>query len=232
MSTGSGIIYTHSAHTTHHEHTPNTTTHLYRQVQILHYINWLITSPLLLTAMAFLSGLPGAYLLPAVASDMGMFVAGIFGTFAVSDSSSSFHPPGGEGGGSGAGVRWVWLAISSMSYLITIYMLGMHGQRAANASKPDEGRRFYGGVAGTFLVVKAGFLVYVLPPSPVSFSLGLSFRPGGRVRGGMQLIYWDEKSSSSRRTGAKNEHRCRNDPLCDPRYLHSGNPGILDIDCC
>lgn len=145
MATGDGITWKHEAWHEPHKHVPDTSEHHFRQVFWMRYLNWFLTNPLTLINLTLLSGLPGAHLLVAVATDFTMLWTGILGTYS-----------------SVLAVRWIWFVISCVGYLITVYQIGVHGSRAAT-SKDSNRRRFYGPLAGTALLVKALYPMYILP---------------------------------------------------------------------
>ncbi|BDD60354.1 hypothetical protein MPDQ_000444 [Monascus purpureus] len=136
LSTGEGITWKHETVKHSHKHGIDTHQYYFRQVFWLRYINWLLTSPLFLTCLAFLSGLPGAQLLVAIAADCVMFSAGILGTFAR-DSAA----------------RWVWFAISCLGYLVVIHQVGFNGSRSAS-NKDAQTKRFCTSITGITLLVK------------------------------------------------------------------------------
>lgn len=146
MATGEGYVYKHAEIIQPHKHVPDVALHIYRQVPIARYVNWVLTSPLLLVNMALLSGLPGAHLLPAVAADLGMFATGLLGTFADRPAS-----------------RWVWFSLSCAAYLGAVYQIGMHGQRAAGNKDPQT-RRFFGSFVAVTLMAKALYPMYAGAP--------------------------------------------------------------------
>lgn len=158
------MVYKHAEMIQTHKHVPDVAQHIYRQVPIARYVNWMLTSPLLLVNMALLSGLPGARLLPAIAADLLMFVTGLLGTFADRPAS-----------------RWVWFSLSCVAYLAMVYQIGMHGQRSAGNKDPQT-RRFFGSLVAVTLLVKALYPMYV-PASPACYTMidaNASQHSGGR----------------------------------------------------
>lgn len=170
MSTGEGNVYSHTHLIRQHEHVPNIEQDFYRQIQVLRYVNWMITSPIFLINLALLSGLPGAHLLVAVAANIFMFATGLLGTFASHGAK-----------------RWVWFALSCISYLVMVYQTGVKGQKAA-ANRDAQTRRFFGSLAMVGLLVMALYLVYVLNfpafGKMVADSTGLSPRDRWRCERG------------------------------------------------
>lgn len=155
MATGTANVEKHSTLVQTHQHVPDITHHYTRQIQALRYVNWILTSPLLFTNMALLSGLPGGNLLPAISADLITFAAGLLGTFATRPT-----------------MTWVWYSGACAAYLVTAYQLAIHGNRAAG-HKDAQTRRFYGALVIVLLLAKGIYLVYVpFPIVPSRFFLG------------------------------------------------------------
>lgn len=152
LATGQGVTYKHEAVPQIHKHVPDTIDHYFRQILWLRYVNWFITYPLALVGLSLLSGLPGAYLVIAIAADFVFLSAGVFATFT-----------------SHSAVRWLWFVIACVGYLTTIYQLGVNGSRAAN-DKEVQRKRFFGGIMGATLLVRVLYPMYVLPIVFVPFS--------------------------------------------------------------
>ncbi|KAJ5698079.1 Rhodopsin archaeal/bacterial/fungal [Penicillium macrosclerotiorum] len=146
LATGQGITWKHIYVINHHKHVPNTTDEFFRQVLWLRYVNWALTTPLILINFALVSGLPGANMLVAIAANLAMLAAGLLGSFAG-------HTP----------QRWVWLTLSCISYLVMLHHGGFHAQRAVQ-NKDDPTRRFFTSLSGSFFAVFALF--------PISLAAG------------------------------------------------------------
>lgn len=136
------MAYKHAEHIHQHKHVPDVAQDIYRQVPVARYVNWMLTSPLLLINMALLSGLPGAHLLSAIAADLVMFMAGLLATFAFQSAS-----------------RWVWYTLSCIAYLSAVYQIGIHGQQAAGNKDPQT-RRFFGSLVAVALLAQALYPMY------------------------------------------------------------------------
>ncbi|KAJ5876353.1 Opsin [Penicillium soppii] len=139
LSTGQGITTKHVRIEEYHKHVPNTHTDYSRQILWLRYLNWALTTPLVFINFALISGLPGAHLLIAIVANLFMLATGLLGSFA------------GHGR-----ERWVWLAISCISYLVVAQHIGFNAMRAAS-SKDAQTKKFFGSVAGSALVALALF---------------------------------------------------------------------------
>ncbi|KAJ5128254.1 hypothetical protein N7448_001971 [Penicillium atrosanguineum] len=146
LATGQGIAFKEEAITHHNKHVPNTHTTTLRQVLWLRYVNWALSTPLLFTNFALISGLPGANLLAAIAANYVMLAAGLLGTFAGHTKA-----------------RWAWLTLSCIGYLVVLNHAGFQAQRAAQR-KDAPFRRFFGAFSGTSLVIFALF--------PISLAAG------------------------------------------------------------
>lgn len=134
------------------KHVPNTEDGVFRAVLWLRFVNWALTTPLLLTNFALISGLPGANLLAAISANWVMLATAAFGSFAGHTS-----------------VRWAWLTLSCIAFLTMLHHAGFHAQRAAQ-NKDALMRRFFGAYSGTAFFALALFPMYVspLPPQPRS----------------------------------------------------------------
>ncbi|KAJ5895652.1 hypothetical protein N7495_007343 [Penicillium taxi] len=140
LSTGQGIGFNHAHIINHGTHgIPNTHQDVFRQVLWLRYVNWALSTPLLLTIFALASGLPGANLLAAIAANWVMLATGLLGSFAGHTR-----------------VRWVWLTLSCISYLVTLNHAGFHAQKAAQ-KQDGPTRKFFGAFSGSAFIALALF---------------------------------------------------------------------------
>lgn len=120
----------------------------------LRYVNWALTTPLLLVNLSLLSGLPGANLVAAIAANLVMLATGLLGSFAGQTRQ-----------------RWAWLTLSCISYLVVIHHAGFHAANAVR-NKDAPTRRFFGSFAAVGLVVYALFPMYVVPSLSFFDNLG------------------------------------------------------------
>lgn len=82
MATGDGDSFTHIVLRESHKHgLPDTTVDVYRQVFFARYIDWSLTTPLLLLDLAFLAGVNGADILVAIVADVIMILTGLFAAY-------------------------------------------------------------------------------------------------------------------------------------------------------
>lgn len=135
MATGHGTslhrIILHEEHDT----VPDTKHVIYRQVFYARYIDWLITTPLLLLDLTVLAGLSGAHIFIVIVADLIMVVTGLFASYARVSSQ-----------------KWGWFAIGIIGYLVVIWHLVVNGRTAA-VRRSSTVANFYTSIAGFFLVV-------------------------------------------------------------------------------
>jgi bacteriorhodopsin len=82
MATGDGNSYAQSTIRENHKHDiPDTFKHVFRQVFYARYIDWSITTPLLLLDLAFLAGLNGANIVVVLVTDVIMILTGLFAAY-------------------------------------------------------------------------------------------------------------------------------------------------------
>jgi bacteriorhodopsin len=154
MATGMGTSYHHIKVREQHNHVPDTTKDVYRQVYWARYIDWSLTTPLLLLDLSLLAGLNGAHILMAVAADIIMILTGLFAAFG-SDSNGS---------------KWGWYvanrcsmsskpannasryAIACIAYLVILWHLIVHGRHEAS-TKGSKVAGFYSSIAGFTILV-------------------------------------------------------------------------------
>jgi len=146
MATGDGICY-HKiiVNEKHHKNIPATREIIYREVYWARYVDYFITTPLLLLDLALLSGLSGANTLVAIAADVIMVLTGLFATF-----------------GKGDGQKWGWYTIACIAYLTIVYQFAYNGLAAA-AGKDSKTKAFYSTLGGFTLLVWTIYPMFVVP---------------------------------------------------------------------
>jgi len=136
MATGHGV----SVHTItirhQHDHAPDTFTTIKRQVFWARYVDWTLTTPLLLLDLSLLAGLNGAHILMAVVADVIMILTGLFAAFGTENTPQ----------------KWGWYTIACIAYLVVIWHLAVNGRAQARA-KSQKVASFFGAIAGFTLVI-------------------------------------------------------------------------------
>jgi len=136
MATGDGTNYNKQVETVSHKHgLPDTEEITYRQVYWARYVDWSVTTPLLLLDLALLAGLNGASILVAVVADIIMILTGLFGAYGKND-----------------GQKWGWYIWACIAYLVIVYQIAVGG-RATAANKDSKTKAFFGAIAGFTFVL-------------------------------------------------------------------------------
>lgn len=136
MATGHAVSYHHVEVRETHKHVPDTTHDIYRQVYWARYVDWAITTPLLLLDLALLAGMNGGSILIAVAADLIMVLTGLFAAY----------------GSEGTPQKWGWYAIACIAYLVVIWQLVLYGRGSA-AAKGGKVANFFAAIGGFTLII-------------------------------------------------------------------------------
>jgi len=134
MATGDGNSYAETIIREVHKHTPDTVEYVYRQIFWARYIDWALTTPLLLLDLAFLAGMSGANILVTVVADVLMVLLGLFAAF-----------------GATSGQKWGYFAMACAAYLVVIYQLVVPGRHAVLAKDSSTTKLFAG--IGSFTLI-------------------------------------------------------------------------------
>ncbi|KAK8214331.1 putative opsin protein [Phyllosticta capitalensis] len=135
MATGHGVAYHHVQVRESHSHVPDTYADVYREVYWARYVDWSLTTPLLLLDLCLLAGIDGGHTIIAIAADLIMILTGLFAAF----------------GTEGTPQKWGWYAIACIAYLVLVWHLAVHGNRFASA-KGSKVSKFFGAIA-TFTLI-------------------------------------------------------------------------------
>lgn len=135
MATGDGNSYTRIVIKEAHKHVPDTYLHVFRQVFWARYIDWSVTTPLLLLDLAFLAGMDGASIIVAIVADVIMVLTGLFAAFGHSD-----------------GQKWGYYAIACIAYLVIVWQLVISGRRAVSA-KDSKTAKLFGAIGAYTLIL-------------------------------------------------------------------------------
>jgi len=136
MAVGDGISYSSYISTEKHKHVPDVDTEVFRQIYWARYVDWSVTTPLLLLDLALLAGLSGANILVAIVADIIMILTGLFGAFGQSNESA----------------KWGWYAFGCIAYIVVVYQLAIGGRETV-AKKDSKTKAFYGSIAGFTLIL-------------------------------------------------------------------------------
>ncbi|KAL0262470.1 Small subunit processome complex component [Diplodia seriata] len=135
MASGHGVSEHHTTVRESHKHVPDTYHDVYRQVYWARYVDWALTTPLLLLDLCLLAGVDGAHTLMAIIADEIMILTGLFAAF----------------GNEGTPQKWGWYAIACIAYLVVIWHLALHG-RAKALARGDSVKKLFGSL-GLFTLI-------------------------------------------------------------------------------
>lgn len=144
MAVGDGVYDNEITIKESQKHVPDTFQTIYREVYWARYVDWSITTPLLLLDLALLAGLSGANITVAVVSDVIMILSGLFA--ALTDDVNA---------------KWGYYAIAIIAYLVVVYQLAINGRHIAS-TKDSKTATFFAAIGGFTLILWTLYPMYVL----------------------------------------------------------------------
>ena len=137
MASGTGVTLKHIAIVEKHaQHIPDTVQDVFREVYYARYIDWTLTTPLLLLDLCLLAGLSGGVIIMTMIADIIMIVTGLFAAFGAEDTPQ----------------KWGWYAIACFAYLVVVWHLVIHG-RAMAMGKGGKVGNFFAAIGGFTLII-------------------------------------------------------------------------------
>lgn len=136
MATGHGVSLNKITIRHQNDHVPDTYETVYRQVFYARYIDWAITTPLLLLDLGLLAGMSGAHIFMAIVADLIMVLTGLFAAF----------------GSEGTPQKWGWYTIACIAYIFVVWHLVLNGGANARA-KGEKLRSFFVAIGAYTLVL-------------------------------------------------------------------------------
>jgi bacteriorhodopsin len=135
MATGQGRRMSCTRTTDSHHEVPDTHHIVCRSVYWARYVDWALTTPLLVADLALLAGLPGANTLMAIAGTEVMVWSGLFAAY-----------------GYGTAQKWGWFTIGCVGFLAVVWHVGLQGGMAVKA-RGGQSTRLFSGLGGLTLVL-------------------------------------------------------------------------------
>jgi len=135
MATGDGNSFTHIVVKTVNKHTPDTFEDIFRQIFWARYIDWSVTTPLLLLDLSFLAGLSGADIMVAIVADVIMVLTGLFAAFGHTEIQ-----------------KWGYYIMGCIAYLVIVWQLAVGGRRTVK-SKNATTAKFFAAIGGFTLIL-------------------------------------------------------------------------------
>ncbi|CAG9942978.1 unnamed protein product [Clonostachys rosea f. rosea IK726] len=138
MASGSASALNCHTVTEHHHKVPNTHHDVCRQVFWSRYVDWAITTPLLLIELGLLAGLDGAHIAMAVFADLVMVFSGLFSALGEKHTAQT----------------WGWFTIAVIAYIFVIWHIAVEGALVAKA-RGERLAKLFGSLAGFILILWA-----------------------------------------------------------------------------
>lgn len=145
MAVGDGVYLNEISVKEAQKHVPDTEHIIFREVYWARYVDWSLTTPLLLLDLALLAGLNGASILVAVVTDVIMIMCGLFAAL-TNDQSS----------------KWGYYAIACIAYITVVYQLAINGRSVVQA-KDSKTATFFAAIGGFTLILWTVYPMYVIP---------------------------------------------------------------------
>ncbi|PSK34265.1 Opsin-1-like protein [Elsinoe australis] len=146
MAVGDGITLHKTVLHTKSEVGPDVPEVIYREVYWARYVDWSVTTPLLLLDLALLAGLSGGNIFIAIVADIIMVLTGLFAAFGNEESAA----------------KWGWYAIACIAYLVVVWQLAINGRATAFGK---------GGKVGNFFAAIAGFTFVIWTVYPIVWGI-------------------------------------------------------------
>jgi len=135
MATGGGKRMSCTRVTDSHDEVPDTHHVVCREIYWARYVDWVLTTPLLLVDLALLAGIDGAHTFMAVAANVVMVLSGLFAAYARAHTA-----------------KWGWFAIGTVAYLVVLWHIGLHGFRLVKTKGAKAKRLFTSLAIYTFVL--------------------------------------------------------------------------------
>lgn len=135
MATGDGNSFSRNVKYEHPKGMDPIKHETYRQVFWARYVDWAITTPLLLLDLAFLAGMNGANMLVTIVADVLMVLTGLFAAF-----------------GRNKGQKWGYYFMGIAAFLVVIYQLVVPGRKSVLA-RDSKTSKFYTSIAAFTLII-------------------------------------------------------------------------------
>ncbi|KAI5458278.1 hypothetical protein BGZ63DRAFT_407563 [Mariannaea sp. PMI_226] len=142
MASGDASSFSCTTHWDHHKHVPDTSHDVCRQVYWARYIEWTLTSSIILFELFLIAGTSGAHTLMGISANIIMFLSGWFSAFGRLHTAQ----------------KWGWYAISVISYIFVVWHVALNGGLAAR-QRENTVHKLFGAGSGFALILWAVYLV-------------------------------------------------------------------------
>jgi len=104
-----------------------------REVYWARYVDWSLTTPLLLLDLCLLAGLSGGHIIITIVADVIMIMTGLFAAFSEEKLSHQKETTSS---------KWAWYAMANVAFLVVIWQLAVNGRATAYAKSAKVGNFF------------------------------------------------------------------------------------------
>ncbi|KAM0198132.1 hypothetical protein ACHAQI_012393 [Fusarium lateritium] len=124
-----------------HKHIPDTHHDVCRQVFWARYVDWALTTPILVLELCLLAGVDGAHTIMAIVANVIFVLAGAFSAVGHANTAQ----------------KWGWYAISLVAFVFTVWHVAVPGSRTSRA-RGSTIARLFGSVSVAALIL---WIVYI-----------------------------------------------------------------------
>jgi bacteriorhodopsin len=142
MATGHAVSWKRDTFNYHHHDEGYSAKVVFRQVFWARFVDWAITTPLLLLNVGLLSGMAGAHIVMLVAADLVLVLSGLF---AAMSNTQTQH--------------WGWYTIACLGYIFVAWHLLVNSRVSAAYSRSDQAQRLAGGLSSYTLLLWALYVM-------------------------------------------------------------------------
>lgn len=141
MASGQTSYYNCASVRDHHKHIPDTHHDVCRQVFWARYVDWALSTPILVLELCLLAGNDGAHTIMAIIANVIFVLAGAFSAVGHANTAQ----------------KWGWYAISLVAFVFTVWHVAVPGSRTSRARGTGIARLF-GSVSIAALIL---WVVYI-----------------------------------------------------------------------
>ncbi|KAK4119138.1 family A G protein-coupled receptor-like protein [Parathielavia appendiculata] len=141
----SGQASSLSCHTVRDRHShdiPDTHHEVCRQIFWARYVNWALTTPLILLNLCLLAGVDGAHTVMAIIANVIMVLSGLFAAYGSEHTAQ----------------KWGWFVIACLGYVFAVWHVGLHGTNLVR-TRGDRLQKLWTALATYSLAVLAAYPV-------------------------------------------------------------------------
>jgi len=114
----------------------------FRQIFWARYVDWAITTPLLLLNLGLLSGMAGGHIVMLLTAGLILPLSGLFSTMSHTEAQ-----------------HWGWYAIACLAYIFVIWHLAVNARASVVRNRSDAVQKLSSSLAAYFLLLWAVYII-------------------------------------------------------------------------